>query len=92
MASLPYLDGIINEVLRLKPAVPSGVQRVTPPEGLYIDEVFVPGNLLVRVPLYTVSRDPRYFEEPDEFRPERWLPDGKFLTDKTAYAPFLIGK
>jgi cytochrome P450 len=91
-ASIPYLDAIINEVLRLQPAVPSGVQRETPPEGVDIDELHIPGNVLVRVPLYVLSRDSRWFEDPLEFRPERWMDDSPVKTDKAAYAPFLIGK
>lgn len=30
---IPYLDGIINEALRLKPPVPGGLSRITPPQG-----------------------------------------------------------
>jgi cytochrome P450 len=32
-SSLPFLEGIINETLRLKPAVPGGLMRMTPAEG-----------------------------------------------------------
>jgi cytochrome P450 len=34
-ASLPFLDGIINETLRLTPSVPEGLMRTTPAEGLH---------------------------------------------------------
>lgn len=33
-ATTRYLDSVINEGLRLNPAVPGGVQRVTPEEGV----------------------------------------------------------
>ena len=33
-SSIPYLDGIINEAMRLKPSVPGGLSRITPPEGM----------------------------------------------------------
>jgi hypothetical protein len=33
LSGASFLDGCINEALRLYPAVPSGMQRLTPPEG-----------------------------------------------------------
>ena len=38
------LNGAINEALRLHPPVPSGVQRITPKEGMQIGETFIPGG------------------------------------------------
>jgi cytochrome P450 family 628 len=56
LSKLPYLDAIINETMRLHPPVPSGVQRQTPAKGLQVGDMFIPGNTLVRVPLYTICR------------------------------------
>ncbi|KAJ5690479.1 hypothetical protein N7462_004871 [Penicillium macrosclerotiorum] len=92
MAPFPYVDAIINETLRLKPVVPSGQPRVTPPEGLVIDEVSIPGDTIIIVPQYLVQRDPRNFKLPLEFIPERWLDEQKELVlDDRAFYPFSIG-
>ncbi|GME34987.1 Cytochrome p450 [Neofusicoccum parvum] len=81
--NIAYLDYIINEVLRLRPPVPSGLSRTAPPEGLQIDDVFIPGDTVVMISAHTIQRDPRYFENPDEFCPERWS------TLSTETSPFL---
>jgi tryprostatin B 6-hydroxylase len=51
-----HLNGVINEILRLHPAVPSGVLRLTPPEGINIGSTFIPGNTTVVAPSYTLGR------------------------------------
>lgn len=52
----PILNGMINEALRLNPPVPSGVFRKTPREGITIGETFVPGNTVIQMPMYVMSR------------------------------------
>lgn len=44
---IPLLDGIINESLRLYPTVIFGFQRLTPPEGLTIGSVYIPGDTII---------------------------------------------
>jgi hypothetical protein len=51
-----YLNGVINETLRLHPPVPSGVLRVTPPEGITIGSTFIPGNVTISIPNYSLGR------------------------------------
>lgn len=53
---LKLLNAIINETLRLHPAVPTQVSRETPQDGLVIDEVFVPGHTLIMCPQWVMSR------------------------------------
>jgi cytochrome P450 len=48
-----YLNGVINETLRLHPG---GVLRVTPPEGITIGKTFIPGNVTISTPLYSLGR------------------------------------
>lgn len=102
VANCPYLEGVILEALRLHPAVPSGVQRETPPEGLNLqDGTYIPGKVLIWMPMHTIHRDPRNFSSPLTFAPERWM-DGaeqggldkkgqRYTADKRAFMPFGTG-
>ena len=56
LQTLPYLNGLINETLRLHPAVPTGGLRETPPEGIRIADRFIPGNTTICAPRYTLAR------------------------------------
>ena len=56
LQSLPYLNSLINETLRLHPAVPTGGLRNTPPEGITIAGRYIPGNITVAIPQYSLHR------------------------------------
>lgn len=44
------LNGCINETLRLSHPAPSGLFRMTPKEGVYVGETFIPGGTVVQMP------------------------------------------
>ena len=56
MSKLKYLQACIDESLRLTPVVMSGLQRMTPPEGMQLGDVFIPGDTIFRAPSYTMYR------------------------------------
>lgn len=87
------IDYFISETLRLKPALKVGASRQTPPQGIQIDEVHIPGDTDVLVPMEMIQRDPRYWQLADEFLPERWGRRREELkTDQSPYMPFSLGK
>ncbi|OJJ77733.1 hypothetical protein ASPBRDRAFT_114983 [Aspergillus brasiliensis CBS 101740] len=97
ISSLPYLNACVNEALRIQPPVHGGVQRKTPPEGIYIPNdqgtsTFIPGDTLVSVPTLPIQNDPRYHRHPGEFVPERWTDEKpEWIINKAAYIPFQCG-
>lgn len=56
ISHIDHLNGVIYEALRLHPPVPGIIQRKTPPEGIWIDETFIPGNMTVWCPQYVIGR------------------------------------
>ncbi|KAG5767735.1 hypothetical protein H9Q72_004499 [Fusarium xylarioides] len=92
LAKLKYLQAIIDETMRLYPAIPSGLQRTTPPQGMEIDGTFIPGNTIIQTPTYTLNRDERCFVRPNDFIPERWTTQPDLVRDASAFAPFSIGR
>ncbi|EXJ71388.1 uncharacterized protein A1O5_05195 [Cladophialophora psammophila CBS 110553] len=72
LQKLPFLNALINETLRLHPPVPSGTQRMTPPEGIQLGNTYIPGGVNIIIPFYTMFRAESCFERPTEFLPDRW--------------------
>ncbi|KAI1734041.1 cytochrome P450 monooxygenase-like protein [Xylaria scruposa] len=87
-AGLPYLHGVIEESLRLFPPVPFSLPRHSP--GAVVDGYYVPKGTVVSVAALNLTRDPRYWHDPDNFRPERWIGEG-FNDQKKASQPFSTG-
>ncbi|KAG6363710.1 hypothetical protein INS49_008813 [Diaporthe citri] len=72
LKSLSYLNQVIEETLRLYPAVATGLLRVVPPGGANIAGRHIPGGSTVSCQAYSLQRDPQVFPRPDEFDPARW--------------------
>jgi len=92
VASLPHLNGAINEAMRLLPAVLTFVTRMTPPEGMDVDGTFIPGNVKLAAPRYSIGRLEAAWEEPHKFCPERWYSKPEMIRDRRAFAPFGVGR
>ncbi|KAL7271928.1 hypothetical protein RUND412_005291 [Rhizina undulata] len=89
-----YLKACLEETLRISPSAPGLLPRQVLPGGLTIGHHFIPAGVELGVSMYTVHRNPKHFENPLIYCPERWLnADGNGLdaTLFAAFAPFSIG-
>ncbi|KAK2791387.1 hypothetical protein FQN53_004568 [Emmonsiellopsis sp. PD_33] len=73
--SLPYLEAVVREAMRLHPSVSMPLERYTPKTGLKLpDGSFIPPSTAVGMTPYVISRNRDIWgPDADEFRPERWL-------------------
>ena len=55
------------------------------------DGFMVPKGANAIIIVYSLHRDPRYFPEPEEFRPERFLLENSAGRPPYAYIPFSAG-
>ncbi|KAI1169310.1 cytochrome P450 [Nemania serpens] len=74
LASLRYLNAVLEETLRAFPPIAFGLPRVSP--GEYVDGQFVPAGTTVSAPHWVITHNASVWEDPYTFRPERWLVEG----------------
>jgi cytochrome P450 len=86
---LPYTKNVVKEALRLYPpawALPRESQEDAEIGGYRIPR----GSMAVAVP-YVIHRDPRYYDAPEAFMPERFTPEFEEELPRFAYLPFGAG-
>jgi cytochrome P450 len=83
---LPYTAAVIAESMRLYPPVYVIGREAT--DDLELGGYRVKQGYTVLMSQWVNHRDPRYFPEPEEFRPERWENGLAKRIPKFAYYPF----
>jgi cytochrome P450 len=67
---MPYLKRVIDETLRLYPPV-HAIPRVTT-RAVELGEYTVPADAQVLLSVWSLHRDPRFYDDPGRFDPGRW--------------------
>ncbi|KAL7284540.1 hypothetical protein ACG7TL_001832 [Trametes sanguinea] len=88
--SLPYITAIAKEAMRWQSVVPLGI----PHRSLADDEYkgyFIPAGSAVIANLWSLSRDPKVYPDPETFNPDRFIKDGKINPDVQDPNTFVFG-
>ncbi len=89
LARLPWLQATLKEAMRLYPPTAALLtRRCTAP--LTLGSHQLPARTLLRVTMWNLHRDPRWFAAPDAFQPERFLPEAA-PPPRGTYLPFGVG-
>ncbi|ESQ38233.1 hypothetical protein EUTSA_v10028583mg [Eutrema salsugineum] len=90
---LPYILAIMKETLRLYPTIPLLVPH-RPAETAVVGGYTVPKNTKIFVNVWSIQRDPNVWENPTEFRPERFLDNTScdFTGTDYSFLPFGSGR
>ncbi|KAK1455783.1 cytochrome P450 3A17 [Colletotrichum melonis] len=67
LEACPILGAVIEETLRLYPAVLSSLPRLIPGGGTTLSSHFVPAGTVVYSPAYSLQRDPKVFPDPHRY-------------------------
>ncbi|GJJ09727.1 hypothetical protein Clacol_003951 [Clathrus columnatus] len=92
-SQLPYIGAIVREVLRWFPVTPSALPHTTTEDDVYKGYLIPKGTILIPN-VRSLLHDPKIYPNPDEFRPERFLPDknGNIARDPAAQGAFGFGR
>uniref|UniRef100_A0A7N0T2E2 Flavonoid 3'-monooxygenase n=1 Tax=Kalanchoe fedtschenkoi TaxID=63787 RepID=A0A7N0T2E2_KALFE len=70
--NLPYIQAIVKETMRLHPVAPMLVPREAR-EDCQIDGYDILKGTRILVNVWTIGRDPKLWENPNDFNPERFI-------------------
>ncbi len=66
-----YQQAVVNETMRVRPVVPMVVRILKQP--MRVGEHELPKGTRVAPSIWLTNRDPKVYEDPEEFRPERFV-------------------
>ncbi|KAF9070761.1 cytochrome P450 1 [Rhodocollybia butyracea] len=70
--SLPYVESIYREIMRMHPPVPVDLPHISTEDDFYRG-YHIPKGCTIVANIWGINRDPNVFSEPDTFMPERFL-------------------
>ncbi|EDW02205.1 GH21869 [Drosophila grimshawi] len=91
LSKLKYLECFVKETLRMFPSVPI-ISRKAVRETELANGLILPAGCNITVHIFALHRNPKYWTSPEEFQPERFLPENSKDRHPFAYVPFSAGQ
>ena len=90
-AKMEYFQGFLQEVLRLYPPAGIAFRFSSYPEEMA--GYNLPAGTRFAIPIHLLHRHPHYWDNPEEFQPERWINVSKTEEERRRFAflPFSAG-
>lgn len=86
---LPYLNACLFEAMRLVPPF-IRPERICTKDWQH-DSLRIPKGTMIMIPAWAVHRNPKEFPDPENFKPERFLPENKSKIHPYAFMTFGTG-
>lgn len=86
ISQFKYIEKVFRESMRLFPPVWTIGRMVE--EDYQVDKYVIPKGSAIFMSQYAMHRSPRYYENPEQFIPERWTDDFKRHLPRFSYFPF----
>ncbi|KAJ4822917.1 hypothetical protein Tsubulata_017657 [Turnera subulata] len=90
LPKLPYLKCVINETLRLYPILPVLLPHFSS-QSCTVGGFEIPAGTILMANIWAMHRDPKVWEEPGEFKPERFEAASQ-EPRSSKFAPFGMGR
>lgn len=90
LITMPYLDQVFYESLRLHPPIPYTTRLCNKATELTDsrNKIDIPKGTALWIPIHSIHRDSQHYENPAEFIPERFDKDVKTFREKCVLLPF----
>ncbi|CAH1253821.1 CYP2U1 [Branchiostoma lanceolatum] len=88
---VPFTEAVVSEVQRINSVTPLTIPHVTSNDTV-MHGYNIPRGTMVQVNLWSVLMDPNIWDEPDQFKPERFLDNQGEYMKRDAFIPFSTGQ
>nr|XP_015836253.1 PREDICTED: cytochrome P450 4C1 [Tribolium castaneum] len=86
---MEYLERVIKETLRFLTPVPFMLR--TNNQDITLDSNTIPAGSCIMIPIFHIHKKPEYWKNPNEFDPDRFLPENSSKRPRCAFIPFSSG-